>query len=115
MPDPSIEPSTERAIGRIEGKLEALLRAVDEQKTESSAGRGRIYRELEAIRIEASVSKDKIENLEEQMSVAAPEIADIKRWKERFIGMRMLIVFMSAASGGMLVAGWKWILVKLGM
>ena len=108
------EASTERAIGRLEGKLDSLMRAVEEQKIESSAGRGRIYRELEAIRSEASVSNDKIERLEEQMSTAAPEIADIKRWKERFIGMRMLIVFMSAASGGVLVAGWKWILFKLG-
>jgi len=109
------DPSTERAIGRLEGKLDSLMNSVEEQKTESSAGRGRIYRELEAIRVEASVSNSKIENLEEQMATAAPEIADIKRWKERFIGMRMLIVFMSAVSGGALVAGWKWIVIRMGM
>jgi predicted nucleic acid-binding Zn-ribbon protein len=108
------DPSTERAIGRLEGKLDSLLRAVDEQKAESSAGRRRIYIELEAIRVEASVSKEKIGDLEEKMAAAAPEIAHIKRWKERFIGMRMLIVFMSATFGGAVVAGWKWILMKLG-
>lgn len=107
--------STERAIGRLEGKLDSLMNAIEEQKTESSAGRGRIYRELEAIRIEQAESKRKVTRLDEQMASAAPEIADIKRWKERFIGMRMLIVFISASAGGAIVAGWKWIMVKLGM
>ena len=106
---------TERAIGRLEGKLDLLMRAVEENKSESAAGRGRIYSELEALRVTQAVTNDKVENLEEQMTVVAPEIADIKRWKERFIGMRMLIVFMSASAGGVLVAGWKWIAVKLGL
>jgi hypothetical protein len=88
---------------------------VDEYKAESSAGRGRIYRELEAIRAEAVESRVKVGRLEEQMASAAPEIADIKRWRERFVGMRMLIVFLSASAGGAIVAAWKWLAVKFGM
>lgn len=106
--------STERAIGNIEGTLARLIRAVDEQRSESSEGRRRMYSELEAIRAEAVESRVRLEKLEEQMKAAAPEIADIKRWKERFIGMRMLIVFLSASAGGLVVAAWKWLMVKLG-
>jgi hypothetical protein len=107
--------SLDHEIGVLKGKLDMLIDAVEGQRAESSTGRGRIYRELEAIRIDAAESKTKVGRLEEQMAAAAPEIADIKRWKERFIGMRMLIVFVSGAAGGALVAGWKWITVKLGM
>ena len=107
--------STERAIGRLEGKLDSLMRAVDEYKSESAAGRGRIYSELEAIRVSSAVTNDKVENLEEQMTVVAPEIAEIKRWKERFIGMRMLIAFIWLSAGGLIVAGWKWIVLKFGL
>lgn len=109
------ESSTLRALGQVEGKLEMLIQAVEENREAGSKGRQRIYEELEAIRTDAGISKAKIEKLEVQMTAAAPEIADIKRWKERFIGMRMLIVFLSASAGGMLVAAWKWLIVKFGM
>lgn len=111
----SEESSTLRAVGQVEGKLEMLIEAVEENREAGSKGRQRIYEELEAIRANASASKVKIEKLKAQMTAAAPAIADIGRWKERFIGMRMLIVFLSATAGGMLVAAWKWLIVKFGM
>lgn len=114
--------SPERAIGRLEGKLDSAIDAIADSKKESSEGRARIYGELESIRRETAESRQEIadskrsiQELQSKMKAAAPAIEEINRWKERFIGMRMLIVFGAATFGGFIVAGWKWIMVKLGM
>lgn len=41
------------------------------------------------------------------MDDAAPVISDIRRWRERFIGMQVLVVFMAGSAGAAAVAFWK--------
>jgi len=43
-----------------------------------------------------------------------PITTDIGRWKERFIGMRILIVFVAALCGATVATVGKWIAIKLG-
>lgn len=107
--------TSERAIGRLEGKLDALVDAVEKGQDESKQGRARIYSELEKVRQEAAASRAKVESLEQQMADASPVISDIKRWRERFIGMQMLVVFLAGSAGAAVVTLWKWLSMKIGL
>lgn len=108
------EATTERAIGRLEGKVDALVGAVEDQTQKSERRYARIYEELEQARLEAAEIRREIADLKKQAAADAPTIIEIKRWKERLNGMQMLLAFAAATCGGALVAGWKWISMKLG-
>jgi len=107
--------ATERAIGQLEGKLDALIRAVDASSADSKQYRARIYAEMEKVREASATSQREIADLTKQMEAAAPVISEINRWRERFTGMLMLIGALSAAFGGGVVILWKWVAAKLGM
>ncbi|SMC95938.1 DUF1515 family protein [Rhizobium sp. RU36D] len=111
-----------RAIGQLEGQisamqqqLAALAPQIQVSRQESSDGRSRIYKELEALRAEHSTSKANIERLADDLAEAKPVMHEIKRWKERFIGMQMLLGAGAAAIGGAVVLFWKWIAMKIGL
>lgn len=107
--------NTERAIGVLEGKLDALIKAVEAGAEDSKLYRARIYSELEKVREAAADSQRKIDDLQKQMETAAPVISEINRWRERFTGMLMLIGALSAAFGGGVVILWKWVAAKMGL
>lgn len=106
--------TADRAIGRLEGKLDALIKTVDTQNERSDERSARMYRELEQIRLDASDSHRDILDLKKRMDADEPAISDIKRWKERLIGMQILMAFLTAIAGGAVVAGWKWISARIG-
>jgi len=56
----------------------------------------------------------KLESLGVRMGKIKPVTADIGRWRERFIGMRMLIMVILAAFGASLATFGKWAVIKLG-
>lgn len=107
--------NSERAIGRLEGKVDALVGAVEVQTEKSDKRYARIYQELEQIRLDAAESRRNVSDLKSRMDDDADTISDIRKWKERFIGMQMTWAIIFTALGGGLVAFWKWIAVKLGL
>ncbi|MGT2444458.1 hypothetical protein ACU4I5_18540 [Ensifer adhaerens] len=105
------EESQERAIGRIEGKLDMIL--ADQEK--ARIDRKHQYDKSEAIERRLDVTDQKLSAVTAGWSDAAPVISDIRRWKERFIGMQMFVVFLAGSAGAALVTLWKWISVKIGL
>lgn len=112
----------ERAIGKMEAQIMALQQqiaalsgAVEKSREESSLGRSRIYRELEDVRQKASETNQKVEKVSEDLADNRTLINDVKRWKERFIGMQMVIATIAAAVGGSVAIFWKWIAAKVGL
>ena len=112
--DTVTDANAERSIGRLEGKVDALVGAVNDQTEKSERRYARIYQELKQIRLDAAESRRDVADLKAQAEADKPTIVEIKKWKERLIGMHMLSGFIYATFGGALVAGWKWIAVKLG-
>ena len=109
------ETNAERAIGRLEGKLDALATIVEDENKKSDARGARIYKELEQIRLDAADSRRDIADLKKRIAADEPAISDIKRWKERLIGMQLLMAFLTAIAGGAVVAFWRWISAKVGL
>ncbi len=105
---------TDRAIGRLEGKLDALIESVADQTRKSDQSRARTYGDIEKIRLDVAESRRDISDLREDMAAAGPVITEIKKWRERFIGMHMLWTILVASAGGAVVAFWKWIAIKSG-
>jgi len=104
--------NAERAIGKLEGQMNALIAAVEASAEKSDLGRSRLYSELEHIRADNAERRRDVSDLKKQLEEYAPTIADVKKWRERFIGMQILIVFVSGSVVGTVVAFWKWIIVK---
>ncbi|RVQ21841.1 OmpH family outer membrane protein [Sinorhizobium meliloti] len=106
--------SYDRVIGRLETKLDMLVSAFEKSSDDSKEYRDRIYSELEQMRTEAAQSRREIADLKKQMDAAGPVISEINRWRERFLGMLMLIGAISAVLGGGMVLVWRWIGAKIG-
>ncbi|WP_455918750.1 hypothetical protein [Ensifer canadensis] len=102
------EETQERAIGRIEGKLDMIL--ADQEK--ARLDRKHQYEKSEAIERRLDVTDQKLTAVSSRMDDAAPVISDIRRWKERFIGMQMLVVFVAGSTGAAITALWKWLWIK---
>lgn len=114
--------AVERAIGKLEGTLGALVDQVKDNAEKSEAGRARIYSELEAARIEMSSLKNELTSQRETITKSAGTISthaetlkEIERWRERFVGMMMLGSVLSGALITGAIAGLKWVAVKLGL
>lgn len=107
--------NSERAIGRLEGKLDTLLLTVEKNTEKSEQGRSRIYQELEQARADQAETKNEVKALKAQLAEAAPVIADIKKWRERFVGMMLLVGAVGSFIGGAGVLFWKWVSAKLGI
>ncbi|MBC7311686.1 MAG: hypothetical protein H5U11_04245 [Rhizobium sp.] len=109
------EGNSERAIGRLEGKVDALVGAVEDQTEKSQKRYARIYQELEKIRLDAAESRRDV-GIHAGFQIAdADTISDIRKWRERFVGMQMMWAMIFTFLGGALAAFWKWIAVKLGL
>lgn len=109
------EGNSERAIGRLEGKVDALVGAVEDQTEKSEKRYARIYQELEKIRLDAAESRRDVGDLKSRMDADADTISDIRKWRERFVGMQMMWAMIFTFLSGALAAFWKWIAVKLGL
>lgn len=112
----------ERAIGRLEGTLGALVDQVKENSEKSEEGRARIYRELENSRIEITSLKaemkaqqESIDRSSETISKHASTLTEIEKWRERFIGMMMLGSLVGGAIITAIIAGLKWLAIKIGL
>lgn len=104
----------DKDVGRIEGSLEALTKAVDAQTEKSEARYGQVYRELEALRLDMASVNREVLDLKSRAMTDAATLQEVRKWKERVIGMHMLGTFVAATFGGAIVAGFKWISVKSG-
>ena len=111
-----------RAIGRLEAQFESMQRQMDaltlaqrETLDESREGRRRIYEaQDESSKVISSLSAE-LKTITNQMAEDKPVLDGISRWKERVIGMQMLVTGVAAAVGGATVLFWKWIAIRIGL
>jgi hypothetical protein len=105
----------------------AMLTEMVKDQTRKADERGsRTYSELEAIRLDnAEIKRDinsvkdtlaaETEALKTRLDKAEPTLKEIGAWRERFIGMMLLIGFVGSLLGGALVIFWKWVSAKAGL
>lgn len=120
MPDTS----TDRAIGRLEGrldevgkKLDSLIRTVEAQNETASEARRRLYDRVGAVETSIEISgqidaqvRDRIDGIDKRLSEdVMPTVSEVKRWK--VTGMTLLAVAGVAGASIGAAIFWLWEMV----
>jgi len=104
------ESNVERAIGRLEGKLDLII----EDQNRARVDRKDQYEKLEDLERMQGASDQKLAELAARMGKVEPVISEINNWRQRGIGVVMFIGLMSASFGAAITLAWKKILIFLG-
>lgn len=110
MSPPEIDAEVHRQLGALDAKIDRILADQLQARTD----RKQQYEKQENMQRQLDEVDRGMKTVNSRLDKIEPITADIGRWKERFIGMRMLIVFSAALCGATLATIGKWILVKLG-
>lgn len=111
MSPPEIDAEVHRQLGALDAKIDRILADQLQARTD----RKQQYEKSENMQRQLDEVGRDVKSLDSRVGKMEPITADIGRWRERFIGMRMLIVVASAAFGASLATFGKWILVKAGL
>lgn len=100
---------TQRAIGRLEGKLDSLIKSVEQMAEQSSTARGKIYERVERISADTADVDRRLGELEKTVKVMDPMVQDLARLKERGLGVLALLGFIWLFVGGLILQGIGWL------
>lgn len=106
-----IDAALHQQIGALDAKMDRVLADQDQARQD----RKQQYSKAENMERRLDDLDRKLEGVERRLDRMEPVTSDIGKWKERFIGMRMLIVMVSAAFGALIATFWKWAAVKFGI
>ena len=99
----------ERSIGRIEGQLEALVKAVSDMSKHSDDSRSKMYLKIEEIDKKVTLATATIEDLDSRITKVEPVIDEVSKWRERAIGAKMTVTIFVASVGGTVAFGFQWL------
>ena len=98
-------------ISEAIGQLRAEVRGLGEQQKAANESRKAIYEKLEAVddKIVAADAKimaadARIASVDDRLESVEGPVAEFNKWRERGVGAVMLISFVAASLGGLLVA-----------
>ena len=110
MTPPELDATVYQQLGALDAKIDRIL--ADQQQARTD--RKQQYEKQENMQRQLDEVDRGMKTVNSRLDKIEPVTADIGRWKERFIGMRMLIVVMSALFGGLVVTVGKWLAIRLG-
>lgn len=97
------EAGQERAIGRIEGKLDLIIS--DQEKARQD--RKQQYERQEKTERLLEALQRNYESVDYRLEKVEEPVADFNRWRERGVGAIMLVSFFAATFGALLASFWK--------
>jgi hypothetical protein len=89
----------ERALGRVEGKLDHIIK---DQEQARSDRKQQYERQEKTERLLEEVSRQ-MKGMNLRLEKVEEPVADFNRWRERGVGAIMLVSFVAASLGGLLV------------
>jgi hypothetical protein len=92
--------SDERAIGRLEGKIDLMLA----EQEKAAQARKQTYEKLDALDRKVDATKGEVASVDARLKKVEEPVAEFSRWRERFIGMALLITFVAGSIGA--AAAW---------
>jgi len=99
----------DRAIGRIEGKLDLLI----EENVQAAKKKEELHQKIDSIQRRQDRLDHKFLAIDERLEHIEKPLADLNRWRERAIGAVMLISFLAASIGGTAAVFWQKILGQI--
>ena len=92
-------PSVDRAIGRIEAKVDRLVDDQDQARLD----RRETYKRLDGFERSQEKTAAALQAIDDRLAAVEAPVADFNRWRERGVGAVMLVSFVAASLGGLLV------------
>lgn len=92
--------SNEKAIGRLEGKIDLMLA----EQVRAADARRQTYETLERLDRKIDATESKVGSIDARLEKVEGPVAEFSQWRERGIGALMLISFVAASVGGLVVA-----------
>lgn len=108
-----VETSHDRAIGRLEGKLDALIETVKAQGEKSDQGRAKLYERVEGVERATHNLDGRVQTIEGTVKKMNPLVEEFGRLKQRGLGMLMLLGIVWMLLGGLLLNGISWIVHQI--
>jgi hypothetical protein len=99
----------ERAIGRIEGKLDLIIA----EQEKAAAARKAQYEKLDALDRKVEATEIKVASVDKRLESVEEPVAEFSRWRERGVGALMLVSFAAATVGGLAATFGKKVWVAL--
>lgn len=93
----------DRALGRLEGKLDLML----QEQQIAAKERKQTADRFDSVERLVEAAKDEISRVDDRLAKVETPVAELSKWRERAIGALMLISFVSAFTGAAIVAAWK--------
>lgn len=94
------EAGQDRAIGRVEGKLDQIIKDMDRARDD----RKQQYEKQEKTDRTLDEVMRKLQSVDTRLSNVEEPVADFNRWRERGVGAVMLVSFAAASLGGLVAA-----------
>ncbi len=103
------EAGQDRAIGRVEGKLDQIIKDMDRARDD----RKQQYEKQEKTDRTLDEVMRQLQSVDSRLSNVEEPVADFNRWRERGVGAIMLISFAAASFGGLIATFGKkiWALI----
>lgn len=99
----------DRDLGRVEGKLDALIMSVREMGEQSASGRARLYERVEKIAADTTDVDRRLKTVEGTIETMAPMVNDFDKLRQRGLGMLAAIGFVWLLVGGLMMQGLGWV------
>lgn len=96
------EASQERAIGRIEGKLDLIIA----EQAAAANSRKVTYEKLDQLGRKSDATDRNVDGLHKRMDTIEVPVAEFAKWRERFIGMGLLVALAAGGIGALVYALW---------
>ena len=103
-----------RDLGRVEGKLDALIKTVEQQGAKSDASRAKQYERIELVERHTHDLDGRMKTVEGTVLKMSPLVDEFGRLKQRGVGMLMLLGFIWLIVGGLILRGIGWIATQVG-
>jgi len=112
--------NSQRAIGRLEGKLDALIKTVEQQGEQSSASRKALYDRVAQIETSIEISgkidaqvRERLDGIDGRITrEVMPTVDEVNRWKIAGVTALAIVGMGSAAVGAFLMWAWDVIVSK---
>ena len=99
----------ERSLGKVEGKMEALLKSVSDQSVKAAENRAHVNVQLSEMEKRLGGMESQSSDMYQDIKAMKPAFREVADWKQRLIGMRLMIWFIASAIGAAGYAAGQWI------
>lgn len=99
------ETNAQRSIGRLEGKLDALIETVREQGERSDVGRSRLYERIDTIAREQSRQDSEIKDIRKIVARVEPAATRFLNLEQRGLAVVAVVTVVWVFVGGAVTSG----------